>query len=526
MTKRTDEMPADEPPLSWSAALSEGRAIHPQDCSGGRATGAMVRQFLTEMSAAPSVGNRVLSFCKVDIDGDIDLKGCSGLGYVHFDGCTIHGDIDIEGAEMKALKLDGSTVTSLKGTRARIRGSIYLRWGFTAQEGVDLSGSWIEGSLTFRGGTLRPDNKGYCLKLRHTTVGGTLYLGPKNREEEREDPKAGKRSGMVVLDGSIDLSGLRVREFVDHREAYALIRNGRHIILDGFEYDRLGGLSPTDWRFRVRDWFGLQKDVWSCVGMRQCWLRLWSDLWTRRADQTGEARPEPQFYPQPFERLARVLKDMGHDDDAKTVMYQKREAQHYFNLLQLPNKNRKMWRLLGDRLSFPLRWTIILLYGKIAGYGYRMGMLATVISVLVLVQIAGLSMAANARLIAPALLPAMNSDWWLNCRDSDQTTPVRSPTSAIVRGASDLNTCLRTEAGSLETHRYRDYPAFNPMIFGIEAFFPMLDLGQTSHWLISDRTAQGRLLSWWIAIYGILGWIATSLVVAGLFARFNQRGGD
>lgn len=523
MSERTDA-----PPKAWGAALAAGRAIGVQDCPGGRATGAAVRRFLTEASADASVGNRVLSFCKVPIDGDIDLKGCSGLGYVDFDGCTIDGDINIEGAEIKALKLDDSTVKSLKGTRARIRGSIYLRWAFTALKGVDLSGSWIEGSLTLRGARLGPDAEDYCLKLRHTTVGGTLYLGPKDADEE--SAKGDRLSGQVRLDGSIDLSGLRVREFVDHENAYDLIRStpGRHIVLDGFEYDRLGGMSPTDWRFRVFDWFSLQKDVWTCVGIRQCWRHLWGRLQgSRRRDAATAAKP--QFYPQPFERLARVLKDMGHDDDAKTVMYQKREAQHYFNLL---HGRRRTGQTRGrqDRvlavMTFPMRWALVVLYGKVAGYGYRMGVLATVIMALVAIQIAGLNMAANARLIAPAQLPAMTSDWWLNCRDSGSTAARPTMLEGLVRGAADLNRCLRLEAGASSVHRHRDYPAFNAMIFGIEAFFPMLDLGQTSHWMISDRTARGRLLSWWIAVYGILGWIATSLVVAGLFARFNQRGGD
>lgn len=517
---------------AWFESLITRGVIDASCCLPDGATGAEVRDFILAAATSPK-GNRVLLFKGLSISGDIDLKGSANLGYIGFEQCVIDGVLTLEGADLRALDLDGTTVRAVRGTRARIRGSVYLRWQFRAQEGVDLSGSWIEGSLTLRGADIGADNEDFCLKLRHATIGGTLYLGPKDRDEE--EAREGRLSGQARLAGSIDLSGLHVKEFVDHEKAYDLIRgNSRHIILDGFEYERLGGLSPLSWDFRVNKWFCLQQNVWMSTRNR----KLWPLLWPHSSPASGPSEPIPQFYPQPYEQLAKVLKAMGHDFDAKAVMYMKRNTQHHFNLLQGTGIRWKSWdalRRLCRLVAIPFRWLVILIYGKIAGYGYRMGALSATIILLVSVQIVGMRVAADARLIAPAQLSAMNSDWWLNCRDAGRQSFEGSRLLAVLggvrRGGAELDQCLRTSArqpagGDDTSLRFGDYPAFNATIFGIEAFFPMLDLGQTSHWMISDRTTPGRVLNRWTALYEILGWIATSLALAGLFARFNQRGSD
>jgi hypothetical protein len=71
-----------------------------------------------------------------------------------------------------------------------------------------------------------------------------------------------------------------------------------------------------------------------------------------------------------------------------------------------------------------------------------------------------------------------------------------------------------------------EHPRFNALFYAIESFFPVLNLEQRSKWTISDREPEGAALRWWMGFYTMLGWVGTSLLVAGLFARFNQRGGD
>ena len=77
--------------------------------------------------------------------------------------------------------------------------------------------------------------------------------------------------------------------------------NAGKLLLDGFVYTRLAG-DNTPWR--ARDW---RDDGGEHKG-RLYWLSL-----------------QPDFHPQPYEQLAKVLRDMGHEREAREVEIARRE---------------------------------------------------------------------------------------------------------------------------------------------------------------------------------------------------------
>jgi hypothetical protein len=518
-----------------------------------------VVRFITEtVNTAAGPGGCSVDFQGWTVRGKIDLKGVASLGYLSLQDCVIEDSLDIEFADLRALDMDGTTIGMLEGMRSRIRGSVYMRKGFRALRGVDLSGAWIEGSLTCRGAVFdfdpapiresdwdgdwekhfpfepnpeakrgdRPVNNPFCLNLRHTTIGGTLYIGPKHQQE------AG-RKGQCRLLGSADLSGLRVREFVDHWTTYVQIAGGedgdqvhprtRHrLVLDGFEYDRFGSTSPKDAGYRIGTWLALQPDAF---GPR-----------SRRGGGVGE-----DFHPQPYEQLAKVLKAMGHDLDAKEVQFQRRLRQtlHSIEFEAPPRAGsrtfvgalvqpvRRAWHAAGG-----VRKRIALTYGWMTGFGYKPANLVVSIVALVLANSLLINVAASRGLAAPADESIAASPWWREC--ANRVSPP-DPFVGLISGAHRINDCVKeefsasppgVEASVAEEDHFELHPRFNSLFFSIESFFPVLDLNQRAHWTISDTGWDGLILNWWLALYSMLGWVGTSLLVAGLFARFNQRGGD
>lgn len=536
-----------------ATALQGEEVIAPRGAP--RLRGDAVRFIVETVNRAAGPTGCMVVFKGWTIEGRIDLKGQSGLGHLGLVRCDLidlyrdggdagqivdPGELDVEFADLRGLDLAGSDLAVLSGMRARVRGSVYLKRypqskrasdahvagrRFRCRRGVDLSGAWIEGSLSCRGADFgfdptpmkeddwikdpdwrkhfpsephpgapeadRPVEHPFCMNLRHTTVGGTLYIGPKHAQEFGE-------KGDCLLLGSADFSGLRVREFVDHGTTYAPLENTRHrLVLDGFEYERFGSCSPQDHQFRVGKWLAMQPNAFAPRPDWRDWL-------------LGRRTVGREFQPQPYEQLAKVLKVMGHDADAKEVLFSRRRNQAFHALT------------VSGRVARLSLWPFVWLYAFVTGLGYKSTSLVGAITLLVSAHAVVLSEAANRALIAPADATLHASSWWSGCRTSN--VPESSWLGRARVGADGLNECLKRETGA--GTRYVEHPRFNALFYAIESFFPVLNLEQRSKWTISDREPEGAALRWWMGFYTMLGWVGTSLLVAGLFARFNQRGGD
>jgi hypothetical protein len=67
-----------------------------------------------------------------------------------------------------------------------------------------------------------------------------------------------------------------------------------------------------------------------------------------------------------------------------------------------------------------------------------------------------------------------------------------------------------------------DYQTFNSFVYALETFIPLIELHQASYWLPipqgdhAQTLYSGRLLRWYLWLHIILGWVFTSLLVAGV----------
>ncbi|MBO4210756.1 hypothetical protein, partial [Micromonospora echinofusca] len=168
------------------------------------------------------------------------------------------------------------------------------------------------------------------------------------------------------------------------------------------------------------------------------------------------------FALQPYEQLVRVYRQAGQEGDAKAVGIAKQRDLRRFGELNRPERV-KNWLL--DRT---------------VGYGYR-------------------PLGAVAWLAVLYAVVALLS-WWAQHR-----TGMVQPT----RAGADM-----AEVTALSCER--DYPCFYPLGYAIDVVIPLVHVGQFDSWRITGQGHLGWALVAFSWLATILGWVITSLAVAGI----------
>ena len=254
---------------------------------------------------------------------DVMLRdGFEARGGVRLPGASIGGNFDCGNgrfinpdAKAYALTADGINVT----------GNVFLRHDFEADGGVRLLGATIGGNLDCDNGRfIEPRPYGCALIAERTAVTGSVFLSNGVHAIGKMNFTASSVGGWFIWTGVkdphqctlLDLESAGIGTLCDGESSWP-----RNIALSGLVYDRLSREAPLGAETRV-------------------------EKWIRRHDHE-------QYLPQPYEQLAKVLKEMGHDKDAREVLIA---------------KNKDPARLKG--MSFPGRvWHAFL--GWTIGYGYR-----------------------------------------------------------------------------------------------------------------------------------------------------------
>jgi hypothetical protein len=408
------------------------------------------------------------------IDGELSFLGAElgGAGPVALDanGANLGASLFLRMARISGLvdltritiagnlhaqgaKLDhpGNEKVVMIARGARIGGDALFRHEFEATGMLDLGRAEIGGGIWFEGARLHVP-LGTALSLNQARIGSALGL----TQDGGSVPVGG------ALRGHLDLRGASVNELRDDGSMWPDRKTG-FLKIDGFQYGRFGGrATPTSGRKRVR------------------WLKL------QRPEDLGR-----NFKSQPWEQLIRTLRHTGHTNDADTVAIAKQVALHRSGTLS--------WG----------QWSLSWFSGLLTGYGY-LPMRSVYASALVV------------------LMGAM-----------------------IFASAERQGIMAPLDGSVLASQRYQetglppqDYPAFEPWAYSVETFVPFLEFEQEDRWHparqgslqarqdlagsdVSAWTmytrAQARLDEWvtrdivkmWLRIQIVLGWILTSLALAG-----------
>jgi hypothetical protein len=337
------------------------------------------------------------------IGGELGCKGASvsnpggyalvadgvevGAG-VFLDGLSSVGEVRLVGAKIGGeLGCIGATFKNPGGDAlnvqlADVKGSVFLKEGFSAEGTVDLLGTQVRGSLDCVGGKFRD------LVLDEAVVKGAFLWA----------------AVPITHTTQLELTNASVGAIVDNEASWPERGN---LFLDGFVYERIT-VGPTDARARL-EWLGRQGD----------------------------------FKPQPYQQLAKVLREMGDDDGAKQILFELEKRARAEDRKKIVHAPLRCFRLGEDAVS-----------DAAVGYGIYPG----------------------------------RAVWW--------ACGLAALGWIVHRRAGRMGAMAPTEKDAYDEFSKGQapdhYQPFNPLIYSIENCIPLVKLGQDDLWR-ADPHPQTRV---------------------------------
>lgn len=515
----------------------------------------------------------------IHVEGDVSFAHQQFYRPLRLTNCVFTGSIDLTNSDLGDLELTGSRFTSLVAVRTRINGDLILdnvRWRDGSGKGahVNICESMIDGSVHCAGskfttleGSKSPAFNGWSaqvnnLRIRECVfegginffqavingwvsiddsqvltapgqdgsgfitfarriigdsvflnnvevddaisfygmkVGGRFYLtdlkvrgvwggkDPKDRETrpsiylEQLNARTDIYLKNLGLVGQLDLSFARTPILFD---------DGKHwkkhkIVLDGFRYDRLIDLNNSTDTSRdegeVEESGSLSESI---TTDSQHWRKL---LLCQPRDDLGR-----NFKLQPWTELAAALRAVGNDSDARNILFEREQRRPWrpkFIARLIPPRP----LTINDSLSWPIRflsqvglflaqpafWALTsiwrVFFDATVGYGYRpersIGWLGLMLAISVVIFTDAGSVGAMA------------------------------PTAENVSGDT---------RGALQD--------FNPYIYAVDVFIPLVDLQMQRYWIAKSGTFANVWM--WVAV--ISGWVLTTIAVAGFSGALRR----
>ena len=501
-----------------------------------------------------------MNAARIQIAGNLTLNGSKIDGKVSLSGSDIKGHLSCTQATLRHP--EGS---AFKAQGMKVASSVLLE-GTTATGQVSLLGAQVGGQLVAIGAAFH-NPQGHALNVQSAQVQGDAFLRYIQADGEvsvmgaaingvldcshatmrNPDGDALNAQRVVVQEGfiwrrvqdvvgAVDLTSAHVGDLWDDHDSWALCDG---LYLSGFIYDVLHG--EID------------------VPERLAWLKM-------------GAVSRREFYPQPYEQLAKLLRDTGHRTDARAIMVAKekeqrkasrerwrREARWRDDLLQAsrqppldraesiaalnkirPNDDH-LGRLkllypddgsdlgVGDQtlayarqqFSSEQRWHNIRvwwrnagsvvadrIFGLVVGYGHKPERSFYMLLTLVFIGWFLADRAWEGGDFAPTAGPILMSDSWQALATDDRIENPAKIWSDKYMVASDGTPVLT--AG-------RDYETFNAVAYAVDLVVPIVSLGQEAAWAPSTtRGPWGWWLwgaRWWLIA---LGWIVTAIGAAAV----------
>ncbi|MFK7942297.1 MAG: hypothetical protein AB8B85_05190 [Paracoccaceae bacterium] len=457
--------------------------------------GALVRWFALGGGAKGLLHEKGVSLEGALISGHLDLSGSSSDCDLELKSCRFQRKPQLKGTKLRSLSFAGSALPGLDAGGLRVDGQVALSDGFQAVGPVTLIRAKIGSDLDCRAGRFEAAEQD-ALNADGAEIGGSVFLMGR-RDEEAVTPfycegtarfvsasigdsfmvldavfKSGDRKyalslalaeirrqltlkNFVRFEGRLNLSGASTYSLND---SPADDHAPNDMILNGFEYVHFSAKAPTDVATRL-DWLSRQNP-----------------------EDYGQ-----DFWLQPYSQLARVLRAVGHDRDARKIRIEKEKRQGKVSL-------RLAWR---ERrwFGFAVSWIGDRFMRHVIGYGYKPHLSLAWMAVILSATAWFFHETWEAGDMTPAVAPILVSQAW---QDTAQSHPVHTA-AAWGEGPG------------------KDYETFQPFAYAFDLFVPLVDLGQRDTWGPStERGPLGRV-GWWLRwVIEIVGWVVTALAAAAV----------
>ena len=455
-----------------------------------------------------------------EIMGHLDLSDAELAAPLYLIGCRLTSPLALQGCRAKTLHLSGSQVAGITGDRLIVVGSLHLRNSFTAKSEVRLLGATVGGDLDCSEARFQND-EGDALMADGINVKGNVFL--KNCTAKGKVRFVGATVGgsfscqeatFENSDGTaLSSDGLATKAGVNLTRCTAMGEVRFVGATIGADFDCSGAkFSRPDHDALTLERLNVDKTLWltfaeppvgrlnlahasagQLVDSRETWPAAgqlildgfefgafttsapvgWQDR-LRWLKLQLEPHLKADFKPQPWEQVIAVLRRMGHDADARKIAIAKQDA-----LLKSGLRSRWWSRLWHGFL------------GETIKYGYESWRALIWMAVIILIGTVIFRDADRADLIVPA-----KERVYLDHRYEATQGKWLPP----------------------------EYPSFAPLVYAADVFVPILDLHQETHW--RPATSKG-VWGWAVMIfmwfYIVLGWVFTTLAVAGLTGLVRQR---
>jgi hypothetical protein len=445
----------------------------------------------------------------------LDLDYAKAKGTTNLDHCHFEQKIYAQYCHFNTLNLQGSALQQgLNAQGAVIVGSVYLRNGFSAKGCVDLNSAKIGGQLDCEGGQIEVTD-GNALNAQNAQITGNVFLSEGFSAKGRVDLSGAKIGGQLACEGgrfhaekgaALYLQGTRAAYFFwrDVTE----ISGG--IDLAGAHFDTLVD-DPESWE-RVNDLSLIGLTYTHLVNPGEISTRL---EWLGKGDQING-----EFSPQPYTQLAKVLREMGHDRDARQVLLAKEErlaqaekqrsldriaalkAEHakpaFRDQSQQAQQNGQVeLAKLQEEKFFTTLWSGTL--RRLVGYGYKPRLIFYWTGGIILAMAVLSSLTYRLGGMVPNAPVVLLSDEW----------------GRAVIEFNPAEAWLATDAG-------QHYETFCALAYAADVFIPLVPLGQEVAWAPTTATRLGAVL--WVLnwLVKLAGWFITALgaaAIAGVIRR-------
>ena len=457
--------------------------------------GAMPTLRLAEMSALNLTGSRMpgLDADRLETRGSVYLEDVEADGTIRLQGATLGGNLNCDGAILTATAVGvgdrwkSDEGRALRADRVRIGGSISLR-KVAVSGTVRLQGAVIAGNLSCDEATFHvvrgPDaDQPLSIDAERLETGGDVRL-----DDCRINAAVSLRSARIgnnldcrwnpVFDGGaidLDLRGARIGGVfylpATERPGGELVLSGAYArVVDGGR--RALGSPVKTWLNRF-EYDGLVGDA----------VNVPAEDWLSFVAKQFRPGDPADFYPQPYEQLAAVLRKAGHGEDARAVLIEKERRQRAARRAREGFAG-KIWFGFWDRLL-----GVTVRYGRQPLWAFYWLLCFWLVGV----GVFGVAEARGA--LKPNKEVVLRSDEWVGC---------------AAEGEEAQAECY------LLTDRGASYPRFNRWIYSADTLLPIVSLEMQEYWIPDDRKewpgwgARGYL---WFHI--AVGWALSLLAVAG-----------
>ena len=487
------------------------------------------------------------------VTGTLDLEGCRIPRDIGLKKCRFDAGPILRSAIIDSVFLDGSIMPGLHADRIEARGTISLR-GAVMSGGLLVEGGCIGGNLDCTGVVIdapkdhaiqAEDLVASSVLLRGAVIKGSIRLSGARLSADVDafnlrvacDGKPAIDAGAIETRGSVVLRAARVEgtlRLVSARISSDLILQDALLTNPGQAALQLNnadivGVMMLNGRAKVS---GVLDLTGTTIGTIHDTIAAWpqpGDLLLNRCQyqaifegpvdartrigwlalQTPERWGE-DFWPQPYEHLAKVFRDLGHDEHARSVLIAKERLQRRARRERAPNR---VWRFLLGATDGLL--AVTLLYG-------RQPLLVFVWLFFFWLLGAGVfHHAESMRAIMPNSPVVLRSLEWTLCGLE------RSESRFLITTRQDMNGLAAAGQAQLDCFKNQfeaaGYPTFNPWMFSLETLFPILEIGQKAFWRLNSSAPGGAAVMGFFYFQSLIGWALSLLAVAGFSGLVKSR---